>query len=604
MVELVWDGKYDKDGKRAAPLRVSLPFQTVETVNEDPTERRRQLELFAAGRESDWRNRLIWGDKKYVLPSLQPEFAGKVDLIYIDPPFATGQDFSFQAQVGDETFTKEPSIIEVNAYRDTWSATKGKAKLKKYLPWLYETVALLYELLSDSGSMYLHCDPTVSHYIKPLLDELFGYDRFQNELIWAYPPGGKGPKHGFHKKHDVIFSYSRSDSPVFHRQYKPLSDYAIKKFTKTDEDGRKYKEYRGKTRTYLDQVPGTPISSVWTDIYSLGQTISHERVGYPTQKPEALLERIIRASSNEGDLVLDCFCGSGTTAAVAEKLKRRWIACDLGRFAVHTTRKRLLGIDNLRPFIVQNLGKYERQVWHKAEFGDEAAHQTRSYRKFILDLYHAEMVEGYSWLHGIKGGRMVHVGSVDSPVAVGDVRGIALEFRRAIGGGKNAPTMAGVDILGWDFALDTNETAQQSARESGLKVRFLRIPREVLEQKAVDQGDIRFFELAALSVSHQIARRELSIELTDFMIPPDDVPDDVQKAVRHWSDWIDYWAVDFNYRDDTFHNQWQTYRTRKDRTLLLRANYTYEAPGEYVVLVKAIDILGNDTTKTLNVTVV
>ena len=276
----------------------------------------------------------------------------------------------------------------------------------------------------------------------------------------------------------------------------------------------------------------------------------------------------------------------------------------MGRFAIHTTRKRLLGIENVRPFVVQNLGKYERQVWQKAEFGEEAAYQMRSYRKFILDLYHAEMIEGYSWLHGRKGGRMVHVGSVDSPVAVGEVRQIAIDFQRAIGSGKNAPTLAGVDILGWDFALDTNETAQQTAQEAGLKVRFLRIPREVLEQKAVDQGDIKFFELAALSVAHRCVRRELSIELTDFMIPPDDVPDDVAKAVHDWADWIDYWAVDFNYRDDTFHNQRQTYRTRKHRKLLPRLNYTYSEPGDYAVLVKVIDILGNDTTKTLNVKVV
>ncbi len=257
----------------------------------------------------------------------------------------------------------------------------------------------------------------------------------------------------------------------------------------------------------------------------------------------------------------------------------------------------------MRPFVVQNLGKYERQHWQKAEFGDEAALQTRAYRKFILDLYHGELVEGYAWLHGRKGGRMVHVGSVDSPVAVGDVRNIALEFRRAVGAGADAPTLAGVDVLGWDFALDMNETAGQIAQEAGLQVRFLRIPREVLEPKAVDQGDIQFFELAALSVGMSITRRELSIELSDFMIPPDDVPDDVMKAVRHWSDWIDYWAVDWNYRDDTFHNEWQSYRTRKDRTLLLRANHRYAEPGEYVVLVKVIDILGNDSTKTLKVTV-
>ena len=350
----------------------------------------------------------------------------------------------------------------------------------------------------------------------------------------------------------------------------------------------------------LVEKGGKIIEDFWTDIGAGSHIPRKELTGYPTQKPEALLERIIRASSNEGDLVLDCFCGSGTTPAVAEKLKRRWIACDLGRFAVHTARKRLLAIENVRPFVVQNLGKYERQHWQRAEFG--AAAQL-TYRKFILDLYRAQPVAGYTWLHGAKGGRMVHVGAVDSPVAQGDVRSIAIEFQHAIGTGAGAPRLAGVDVLGWDFALDMNETAAQIAAEAGLRLRFLRIPREVLEKKAVDQGDIHFFELAALSVAHTVARRELSIELTDFMVPPDDVPEDVRKAVRHWSDWIDYWAVDFNHRDDTFHNQWQTYRTRKDRSLLLRANHRYSEPGDYVVLVKAIDILGNDTTKTLNVRV-
>ncbi len=391
----------------------------------------------------------------------------------------------------------------------------------------------------------------------------------------------------------------------------PRGDYTDQSIEKLRQEGRIYETRTGSIRIRYD-LPvrnGMVIEeyrhgSTWDDIADMMHAPQAERTNYPTQKPEPLLERIIRASSNEGDLVLDCFSGSGTTAAVAEKLNRRWIACDLGRFAIHTTRKRLLDIDNVRPFVVQNLGKYERQVWQKAEFGDEAAFITRSYRKFILDLYHADMVEGYTWLHGKKGGRMVHVGSVNSPVADGDVRNIALEFRRAIGAGKDAPGVAGVDVLGWDFALDMNDTAQQMAAEAGVKVRFLRIPREVLEKKAVDQGDIRFFELAALDIDHTLHGREISIKLTDFMIPPDDVPADVAKAVRDWKDWIDYWAVDFNYRDDTFHNMRQYYRTPKNRELPDRIHHTYEEPGEYTVLVKAIDILGNDTTKTLTVKVV
>ncbi|MCY3977676.1 MAG: DNA methyltransferase [Chloroflexi bacterium] len=488
----------------------------------------------------------------------------------------------------------------------------GKSSLSQYLGWFYDTAVFLHELLAETGSLYVHLDPTVCHYVKTILDSIFGQDNFRNELVWCYRTGG-APKKAFARKHDIVLLYVKHEdakfSPQKERSYLTgQMGHVADKTLYTNEHGTYQNIVFSKTNIKLyrdDRGYYTMVNcrDYW-NLDAVGRT-SKERVDYPTQKPESLLERIIRASSNEGDFVLDCFCGSGTTAAVAEKLNRRWIACDLGRFAIHTARKRLLGIENVRPFVVQNLGKYERQVWQKAEFGEEAAYITRSYRKFILDLYHAEMVDGYTWLHGRKGGRMVHVGSVDSPVAVGDVRQIAIEFQRAIGSGKNAPHLGwSVDILGWDFALDTNETAQQTAAEAGLKVRFLRIPREVLEKKAVDQGDIKFFELAALEVDKSLKGRELSVWLTDFMIPPDDVPDDVAKAVRHWEDWIDYWAVDFNYRDDTFHNQRQTYRTRKDRTLLPRLNYTYSEPGDYVVLVKVIDILGNDTTKTLNVKVV
>ncbi len=601
MVELIWEGKYDKDCKRVAPLKVALPFQTVETVNEDPIERRRQLELFAAGRDTEWRNRLIWGDKKYVLPSLLPEFAGKVDLIYIDPPFATGQDFSYQAKVGDDEFTKEASIVEQKAYRDTWGGEGGG--LSSYLTWFYKTIVFLQELLSESGIIYVHCDPTISHFLKAILDEVFGSDNFRNEIIWSYRRW-PAKSQNFQRMHDIIFFYSKSTQQITWNQlFEPLAESTLKAdggkkiINVFDETGRRKRGVKTG-----EQSPGAPMRDVW-NIGIISPT-ANERLGYPTQKPEALVERMITATSNEGDLVLDCFCGSGTTAAVAEKTNRRWIACDLGRFAIHTTRKRLLGIENVRPFVVQNLGKYERQVWQKTEFGEEAAFQIRRYRKFILDLYHAEMLEGYAWLHGKKGRRMVHVGSVDSPVAVGEVRQMAIELRRALGSGKNAPTLAGLDILGWDFALDMNETAKQIAAEAGVKVRFLRIPREVLEKKAVDQGDIQFFELAALAVDLHQQGRNIMVQLTDFMVPPDDVPDEVAKAVRDWKDWIDYWAVDFNYRDDTFHNMRQYYRTPKNRELLDRITHKYEEPGEYTILVKAIDILGNDTTKSLTVKVV
>jgi hypothetical protein len=330
-----------------------------------------------------------------------------------------------------------------------------------------------------------------------------------------------------------------------------------------------------------------------------------EAVGYPTQKPQALLERIINASSNEGDLVLDCFCGSGTTAAVAEKLGRRWIAADLGRFAIHTTRKRLLAIDNVRPFVVQNLGKYERQAWQVAEFGqdkEKAAQAQARYRQFILDLYGAEPLAGYTWLHGLRAGRMVHVGSVDAPVLVGDLRAIAQEFWKAAGQGSGA-TVNSVEVLGWDFAFETNEISKQEAAAANIKMVFRRIPREVLEKKAVEQGDIRFFELAALGTEVTVNKRGVHVALCDFVVPPDDVPETVQKAITHWSQLIDYWAVDWDYKGDTFHNQWQTYRTKKSPRLQLTAGHTYDAPGTYTIVIKAIDILGNDTTKSVQVEV-
>jgi SAM-dependent methyltransferase len=353
---------------------------------------------------------------------------------------------------------------------------------------------------------------------------------------------------------------------------------------------------------YLDEGRGVPVQSLWDDISNL-QASNIERTGYATQKPEALLDRIINASSEPGGLVADVFCGSGTTAAVAEKLGRRWIVCDMGRFAIHTTRKRLLELGEARPFVVQNLGKYERQLWQTAEFGETAEAKQAAYRQLILDLYHANAINGYSWLHGVKGGRMIHVGAVDSPISLGDITQIASEFKRAVGTGADAPKTNGVDVLGWDFAFELNEVAKQKAAEANVDIRFLRIPHDVMDKRARDQGDIRFFELAALSVESKAVKRKLTLTLTDFVIPPDDVPEDIQRAITKWEQWIDYWAVDWDNKGDTFHNQSQDYRTRKKRDLLKTITQTYDQPGEYVVAVKVIDILGNDTTKTLKVAI-
>ncbi len=198
---------------------------------------------------------------------------------------------------------------------------------------------------------------------------------------------------------------------------------------------------------------------------------------------------------------------------------------------------------------------------------------------------------------------MVHVGAVDSPVTLADVKAIAAETWKSVGKGKDSPKKAGVDILGWDFALEVNEISKQIAAESGVEVHFKVIPREVLEKKAVEQGDIKFFELASLAVDIKPSGLEVTANLMDFVIPPNDVPEDVQKAIKHWSQWIDYWAIDWDYKNDTFHNEWQSYRSRQNQDLDLTTNHTYETSGEYLVVVKVIDILGNDTTKLLKVQV-
>ena len=683
MTELIWDGKY-KDGKKQGPVRIALPFQTIETVNESAQDRRRNLELFASGRDAEWRNRLIWGDKKYVLPSLLAELAGSINLIYIDPPFDTGADFSFSGVIPDDysdddgsnvRFIKQSSILEQKAYRDTW----GRG-LDSYLEWFYETVVLLRDLLNERGSIYVHLDWHVSFYAKAVLDEIFGSANFLSEIIWRRTNAKGLAFTGYPNNHDVIFYYVKSPEFTWNRPFREHDPDYVKSFYRfvDPKTGRRYRlsdltnpnpdrpnltyEWKGHKRVwrwtrermedadkeglihysstglasqkrYLDEMEGTPVDSIWEDILPV-QAQASERVGYPTQKPEGLLERIVKASSNEGELVLDCFCGSGTTAAVAEKLNRRWLACDLSRFAVHTARKRLLGIPNVKPFVVQNLGKYERQAWQAAEFptngkdhlGEQRERET-AYRKFILELYHSTPMSGYTWLHGTKSGRMVHVAGVDAPVTQADVKAIAREAWKAMGMGKDAGLKAGgtqtgerqdaglkpgatlnslkaaVDILGWEFALEVNELAKQVAAESRVDVSFKKIPREVLDKKAVEQGDVKFFELGALSVDAKSKARDVSLKLTDFVIPTDDIPEEARKAIKHWSQLVDYWAVDWDYKNDTFHNQWQAYRTRKAPKIELETKYEYKEPGKYEIVVKVIDILGNDTTKTIEISV-
>lgn len=347
MPELIWDGKYDDQGRRApVRLKVALPFQTVETVNESAQDRQRSLDLFAASRDPDWRNRLIWGDKKYVLPALVNKLPGSADLVYIDPPFATGADFSFMTTVpeSNESFTKEPSLIEQKAYRDTW----GRG-LDGYLHWFYESAALLHGLLSPTGSIYVHLDWHVASYARAILDEVFGAQNFQNEIVWKRTTA-HSDSHTWSHVTDMILFYTKGGAFTWNQPFTEHSEkYLGSKYTHVTESGRRYRldnltspnprpnmtyEWKGfappafgwrysretmakldsegriwypdnkakrpQLKRFLDESKGRLVDNLWEDIPPVNSE-AQDRTGYRTQKPDDLLARIIETSSNAGD---------------------------------------------------------------------------------------------------------------------------------------------------------------------------------------------------------------------------------------------------------------------------------------------------------------
>ena len=439
MAELIWRGKYDKEGCRVQPPREALPFETLESMSGKSL----NSPLFS---EPNWQNRLIFGDKRAVLPSLLPEFQGKVTLIYIDPPFLTGSSFNHKTAIPDNP----QAFLQQDAYEDNW----GKGP-DGYLQWFYETIVLLKDLLADNGSLYVHLDWHITHHAKLILDEVMGAENLVNEVIWYYRTGGVPEKLGFGKKHDNILFYAKNKANAIWNRQKEKS-YLKHRYgfnnveILQDEDG-------------FYTMAG--MRDVW-DIPALRGN-QPEKIDYPTQKPEALVERIIRASSNEGDLVLDCFCGSGTSAIVAEKLGRRWIAADQNNMAIHHTRKRLLSIPNATPFAIQT--------------------------------------------------------------------------------------------------IDDNEYSGNS-----------------------------------LTVTIEANEKMVELSLTDVVI----AEEKVRQAISHWSQGVDYWAIDWDYQGDIFRNDWQSYRTRANSDLLLIASHNYEAPGSYQVAVQVIDIFGNEARKVISVKVI
>lgn len=703
-VELVWNGKTNEITNSV------LPFQTIEHIDEPRSEGKIELQdtLFdTSGRQiSGWTNKLIWGDNKLVLSSLKNgqlrkeiEAQGGLKLVYIDPPFDVGADFSMDIKIGDgdeeESFTKKPSVIEEVAYRDTW----GKGA-DSFLAMIYERLKLIHDLLAENGSLYIHCDYRLSCYMRIVLDEVFGVNGFRNEIIWQGAVGDTSAKNKkYIKSHDTMFFYSKSDSYTWNDVFQEYSEASNKLYRYEDEKGRyrlvpvdnpggggyNYSFGKGEKlpsngyrmpRTTADQwlkdgiliveegkVPsrkqymsedGVRCKDVWDDISS---SISKE---YPTQKPELLLERIMKASSNEGDLVADFFCGSGTTLAVAEKIGRKWIGSDIGRFGIHTSRKRLIGVQrelkkegkNFRAFEILNIGRYEREHYvgvnndlREEERQRQKEQKEREFTALILSAYKAEPVNSFKSFVGKKRDRLIAVGPINVPVASDFVNQIIAEAKQK--------GITKIDVLGFDYemGLDFSE-----ARKDGIDVQFKIIPREVFDRKAVEKGQVKFYDVAYIDIKPIIKKSTLAIELTDFSVfynqdntgeieeklkpggakvviengqviklSKDKKTEIIEREIltKKWSDWVDYWAVDFDFESKKeiirvtdekageekevwtggyiFENEWQSFRTKKNRVLELTSASKEVGKGKHKIAVKVVDIFGNDTTRVIDI---
>jgi site-specific DNA-methyltransferase (adenine-specific)/adenine-specific DNA-methyltransferase len=718
-VELVWNGK-SRDVCTAV-----LPFQTLEHIDEPRKEAGAEMELGldTGGRQiKGWANKLIWGDNKLILSSLkagalrrQIEDAGGLKLIYIDPPFDVGADFSMDIEIGGETFHKEPNLLEQIAYRDTWGRGADS-----FVTMIYERLILMRDLMHDKGSIYLHIGPAVSHFVRAVMDEVFGRMYSRREIIWKRV---SSRSHGeyYPATHDSILFYSKSDNLVWNQIYEPLNtQYVESKYRFSDPDGRKYRkdnclnqntnrpnltyDWNGHVRTwrwtrenmqilhdtgrliytksgipeykrYLDESEGVALQSVWTDINPVNSQ-AKEDTDYPTQKPQPLLERIIKASSNEGDLVADFFCGSGTTAAVAEKLGRKWIATDLGKFGIHTTRKRLIQVQRdlkkegkaFRAFEVLNLGRYERQAYLNVSSrltgkkkAEALQRKEQEFRELILRAYKAEPLKDDPFFDGKHAARLVAIGPINLPVGRLFVEEVITECRKR--GASRA------DLLAFEFEMGLFPAVLAEAKAKGIDIAPKIIPPEVFDKRAVDKGQVRFSDIAYVEANPRYDAKDkltLRIELSDFSVHySQGIADELAAGLKEgksevvcevgvlqkvskdkhgvvtrevltksWTDWVDYWAVDFHYESRKeiiqvaksmgvdgelpgvvdassgefiefeerwtgayiFENEWQSFRTRKDRSLeLTSAPHTYAQPGRYTVAVKVIDIFGNDT---------
>lgn len=572
-----------------------------------------------------WMNRLVYGDNLLTMQALLagdpqtglPSLRGKVDLIYIDPPFDSKADYRTPITLPNMKCSQKPTVIEQFAYADTWE--EGTIS---YLKMIYPRLALMKELLSERGSIYVHIDWHIGAYMKIILDDIFGKDMFRNELVWTYFGFKRSTTKKFPQKHDIIYSYAKNNEYVWNTQYKPHSADYIKRFKK-DKNGRLYRDdvnpTGGGTRIiYLDEVKGDIVDSVWEDIPPVNP-VAKERVGYATQKPEALLERIIKASSNEGDLVCDFFGGSGTTAAVAERLGRRWITCDIGKPAALVMRKRFIDQD-VKPFLYQSIGDYQKEAFHN----NKKLRRVGDLSQVVLGLFGAlpftpEQVSDRNFGY-IKGTRtLVMVDSPNRLTTAATVRR-AVEAKASLLGGD----WDKVIVLGWNFAFDISQ-AIEKYKDSNVEV--LVIPPDLLDKlskkgfkKLIADKTVRFSSLQYLVVNpvevktNESGEDELSISLNNYvLLSPDNIPLDDKDKLKLQQvmeqdplSLVEYWSIDPDYDGETFRSTWQDYRENVDNDsdplhCVYSTRIKMPHKDERKVCVKAVDVFGFESQVILDV---
>ena len=608
-----------------------------------------------AGGNGEWMNRLIYGDNLLAMQALLagdaqtglPSLRGKVDLIYIDPPFDSKADYRTKISLPGTDIQQKPTVIEQFAYADTWE--EGTIS---YLKMIYPRLILMRELLNNHGSIYIHIDWHVGHYVKVLMDDIFGRDNFANEVIRKYSVGGKSESY-YARKHDTILFYSKDiDRIVFnsddiripftpHKQDKSGKNYGGR--MGIDEEGRPYVEKWGTGnkklyRYYLDvgKIPedvweidgdheelhiinsllcqlkkfignGVHKDDVW-DSQTI-QSAARERTSYATQKPEALLERIIKASSNEGDLVCDFFGGSGTTAAVAERLGRRWITCDIGKPASLVMRKRFID-QEVKPFLYQSIGDYQKEAFRN----NKRYKHVGDLSQVVLGLYGAlpftpEQTNDRNFGY-IKGTRTLVM--VDSPNRLTTAATIrkAVEAKASLLGGD----WEKVVVLGWNFAFDISQAIQKYENSN---VEVLVIPPDLLDKlakkgfkKLIDDKSVRFSSLQYLVAKPLVVKQngdqdEIDVELENYvLLSPDNIPlDDKDKEKlqqvleRDPLSLIEYWSIDPDYDGVTFRSTWQDYRENMENDndplhCVYKTRLRVPHKAQRKVCIKAVDVFG------------